>query len=534
MEPQRSTARMGKSDLPNWANHLVTSINREPSHVPLMCFTSEASALSAKLEHGVKDAPFLKTISGPASTWNFRFSETPDQAPEVKPGGGFAGSSSWSTIRVPSCWECEGYGQAVYTNFQYPFKSIRVSSCWECEGYGQAVYTNFQYPFKVDPPKIPAGTNHVGSYQTVIKIPSGWEERRTFLYFETVIEIPSGWEERRTFLYFEGVSSAFELWINGAYVGYSQDSRLPAEFDITQAAFEVRIDGAFVGYFQDSCLPAEFDITQADVNLRIVGYSQDSHLPAEFDITQADSHLPAEFDITQAVRGSSGATPTLSLRVFRYCDGIAVRRSSGAALTLSLRVFRYCDGSYLEDQGAGVGGLSLRVFRYCDGSYLEDQDQWWLSGIHRDVLDQWWLSGIHRDVLVYSKPDSLYIADYEPDSLYIADYEVRAVFVWVHRDVLVYSKPDALYIADYEVIPWLIAPEIPGGARTAEVIPRLLAPEIPGGARTAEVAMRATLRGFFLSEFPDDATVVATLAGPQTLQVGASTLDDSQPCTLNP
>ena len=54
-----------------------------------------------------------------------------------------------------------------------------------------------------------------------------------------------------------------------------------------------------------------------------------------------------------------------------------VRGSAGAPLTLSLRVFRYCDGSYLEDQ------------------------------------DQWWLSGIHRDVLVYSKPDSLYIADYE-------------------------------------------------------------------------------------------------------------------------
>ena len=42
------------------------------------------------------------------------------------------------------------------------WKKIRVPSTWECEGYGQAVYTNFQYPFKVDPPKIPAGQNHVG------------------------------------------------------------------------------------------------------------------------------------------------------------------------------------------------------------------------------------------------------------------------------------------------------------------------------------------------------------------------------------
>ncbi len=86
---------------------------------------------------------------------------------------------------------------------------------WECAGYGQAIYTNFVYPFKCDPPKIPAGCNHVGCYQTPLKIPAGWENRRVFISFE-------------------GVSAAFHCWIDGQFVGYSQDSFLPAEFDITR------------------------------------------------------------------------------------------------------------------------------------------------------------------------------------------------------------------------------------------------------------------------------------------------------------
>ena len=59
--------------------------------------------------------------------------------------------------------------------------------------------------------------NHVGSYQTTFTVPQEWHVRR------------------RTWIVFEGVSAAFYCWINGFLVGYSQDSRLPAEFDITSA-----------------------------------------------------------------------------------------------------------------------------------------------------------------------------------------------------------------------------------------------------------------------------------------------------------
>lgn len=94
------------------------------------------------------------------------------------------------------------------------WKKIQVPCAWECQGYGQAVYTNFQYPFKCQPPVVCAKMNHVGSYQTQIVVPLAWSGRKVLLNFE-------------------GVSAAFYVWVDGQYVGYSQDARLDAEFDIT-------------------------------------------------------------------------------------------------------------------------------------------------------------------------------------------------------------------------------------------------------------------------------------------------------------
>ena len=102
---------------------------------------------------------------------------------------------------------------------------IPVPSCWQMCGYDVPIYTSSQYPFKVDPPRVtgepdPSWTtyilrNPVGSY------------RRQF-------EIPSAWSGRRVFVHFAGVESAFYVWVNGSLVGYSEDSRSPAEFDISK------------------------------------------------------------------------------------------------------------------------------------------------------------------------------------------------------------------------------------------------------------------------------------------------------------
>ena len=82
------------------------------------------------------------------------------------------------------------------------------------QGFGQPIYTNIIYPFTPNPPHVPADNNPTGCY------------RRTFTLDET-------WKDRKLILCFEGVDSAFELFLNGKFIGYSTGSRIPAEFDIT-------------------------------------------------------------------------------------------------------------------------------------------------------------------------------------------------------------------------------------------------------------------------------------------------------------
>jgi beta-galactosidase len=80
------------------------------------------------------------------------------------------------------------------------------------------VYTNFKYPFEVNPPFVPS-ENPTGCYRTEFSLDEHFSHGTTCLT-----------------LTFEGVDSAFACWLNGKYLGYSQDSRLPAEFDASMFA----------------------------------------------------------------------------------------------------------------------------------------------------------------------------------------------------------------------------------------------------------------------------------------------------------
>lgn len=91
---------------------------------------------------------------------------------------------------------------------------IEVPSCWEMNGYGQMHYTDVWYLFPIHPPFVPS-ENPTGIYRRELKVPVCWEGRKKILRFE-------------------GVSSAFDVWVNGEYVGYSKGSRLASEFDITE------------------------------------------------------------------------------------------------------------------------------------------------------------------------------------------------------------------------------------------------------------------------------------------------------------
>ncbi len=92
---------------------------------------------------------------------------------------------------------------------------IKVPSNWELQGYGTPIYTNFVYPFPANPPYIPNDYNPVGSYRQKFTISKEWKERRVVIHFGAV-------------------RSGFYCWVNGKKVGYSQGSKTPAEFDVTE------------------------------------------------------------------------------------------------------------------------------------------------------------------------------------------------------------------------------------------------------------------------------------------------------------
>jgi beta-galactosidase len=167
--------------IPAWEDPAVNEMNRESAHATLHSYTTRQGARA-----GERDASqrFL-SLNG---QWQFSYVPRIAEAPSDFPQGA-QNFSEWSEIPVPANWELEGFGRPIYVNIQYPFSPV-------------------------DPPRVPEEGNAVGSYH------------RTF-------ELPEDWVDQRVTLHFGGVSSAFYVWVNGEKVGYSEDSRLPAEFDVT-------------------------------------------------------------------------------------------------------------------------------------------------------------------------------------------------------------------------------------------------------------------------------------------------------------
>ncbi|MCW3464646.1 glycoside hydrolase family 2 TIM barrel-domain containing protein [Chitinophaga nivalis] len=94
------------------------------------------------------------------------------------------------------------------------WKTIQVPGNWQPQGYAPYIFTDVEYPFPPNPPFVPKDDNPVGSY------------RRDF-------ELPANWNGKQVWLHLGAVNAFFYAWINGQYVGFSKDSKTPAEFDIT-------------------------------------------------------------------------------------------------------------------------------------------------------------------------------------------------------------------------------------------------------------------------------------------------------------
>ena len=185
---------------PPWQNQRVVERCRLPSHVPLYHFENVEAALARTLYQSVRAPASNRVLALTPARWKFQMASCPSEAPAPQRNGengsaatsvsGFPNSESWAEIDVPLSWELAGHGQAIYLNTLYPFP--------------------------ITPPHVPVFDNPVGCYE------------RSF-------EVPSAWETCRVVLHLDGIGNACLVWVDGLPVGYSQDGRLPCEFDVTDA-----------------------------------------------------------------------------------------------------------------------------------------------------------------------------------------------------------------------------------------------------------------------------------------------------------
>ncbi|OLQ95397.1 beta-D-galactosidase [Vibrio ponticus] len=165
----------------DWENQQSVSINCMRAHSPLKSYRSIRSALEDEQRQ-------VRSLNG---LWKFQLFSCPEDVDSAFIDIDF-NDSQWHQLPVPSNWQLHGFDKPIYTNIKYPFP--------------------------VEPPFVPKD-NPTGCYRTS--------------FYISAAELS---ETQR--IIFDGVNSAFYLWCNGVWVGYSQDSRLPSEFDLSEYLIE--------------------------------------------------------------------------------------------------------------------------------------------------------------------------------------------------------------------------------------------------------------------------------------------------------
>ncbi len=228
-------------------NPEIFEVNREKAHSDHVCFA--------------KNNRLCQCLNG---TWKFSYSEHPDNRPSDFYRTDFD-ITGFDDIKVPGHIQLQGYGRPQYVNTQYPW-----------EGQEQLV-----------PPQIPEKRNPVGSY---VKL----------------FDVDKALIGKKAYISFQGVETAFYVWLNGEFVGYSEDSFTPSEFDVTpyikekdnRLAVEVyRYSTAswledqdfwrFSGIFRDVYLYAVPEI-----------HVRDMKVTADYDCENGSGILTTELDIT--------------------------------------------------------------------------------------------------------------------------------------------------------------------------------------------------------------------------------------------
>lgn len=166
---------------PAWEDPAVFQINKVAPHAYFIPFKTVEQAR----EDNKWDSPLIQSLNG---TWQFHLAQNPSERPYWFFKDDFD-TRDWDEIKVPSNWELEG--------FDYP------------------IYTNVKFPHDRTPPVIQDHYNPVGSYKREFSIPADWDGKDIILHIGAV-------------------SSAINVWVNEEFVGYSEDSKTPAEFNITK------------------------------------------------------------------------------------------------------------------------------------------------------------------------------------------------------------------------------------------------------------------------------------------------------------
>jgi beta-galactosidase len=181
---------------PEWENPRVFRVGTEPSTATMMVYDSPKDALKAASREA---SPYFLSLDG---AWRYHWAPHPDQRPRTFFQPGFD-VSAWPQLAVPDSVEARGYGTPLYKNIGYYFK--------------------------VDPPFVMGEPDP--RFTT-------FKERNAVSSYRRTFTVPKAWKGRTVYLRFDGFASAVYVWLNGERLGYAQDGRQGAEFNVTGALKE--------------------------------------------------------------------------------------------------------------------------------------------------------------------------------------------------------------------------------------------------------------------------------------------------------
>lgn len=174
-----------QKDKPWWLDPEVNEVN---TMAPRAAFFAYETENLAKADQKARSERYL-SLEG---KWKFNFSKDHDKAPRDFYSLKYD-DSQWTDFPVPGILELNGYGDAIYSNNGYPWRT----------------------QFRPEPPFVEERNNYTGSYRKMVTVPADWKGERIYLHVGSA-------------------TSNLMVWVNGKFVGYSEDSEVSAEFDLTK------------------------------------------------------------------------------------------------------------------------------------------------------------------------------------------------------------------------------------------------------------------------------------------------------------